>query len=81
MKLVRSLSTLVLLACVTITLGCTANESTSGGGGGAAAGSGVAGGAEAPHTHSADEGAAHADEHKTDETKAVEPKADEPKAE
>jgi hypothetical protein len=72
MKLVRTLSTLVLLACVTALLGCTANESTNGGAGGAgaAAGSGHADGA-LPPMH----------EPKADEPKADEPKADEPKAE
>ena len=54
MKLVRSLSTLVLMACVTILFGCSANESTSGDAGGGSAGSGVAGGAEAPNAHEAE---------------------------
>ncbi len=50
MKLVRSLSTLVLMACVSILIGCSANESTSGGGTSSnnSAGSGVAGGAVVP---------------------------------
>ena len=53
MKIVKSLSTLVLMAGVAFTLGCAPAESTSGTGSDVApaAGSGVAGGAEAPHSH------------------------------
>ena len=75
MKLVRSLSTLVLMACVTILFGCTANESTSGlGSGGGSAGSGVAGGAVAPHSHEAEPGHSHEDE-AADAHPAVDPAA------
>ena len=77
MKLVRSLSTLVLMACVTILFGCTANESTSGGGGGGgvgSAGSGVAGGAVAPHSHDAEDGHSH-DGEAPDAHPAVDPAA------
>ncbi|MBL8816579.1 MAG: hypothetical protein JNL58_11160 [Planctomyces sp.] len=58
MKFVRNLSMLVLLACVSLSVGCTpASESTGGSttpttpaAGGEEAGSGVAGGSPAPAT-------------------------------
>ena len=45
MKMMRSLAALVLLAVVSITVGCGGGEQTGASGGGAAAGSGVAGAA------------------------------------
>ncbi len=59
MKFVRSLSTLVLVAGVSFTLGCTGSETTTSGGSSMESGSGVAGGAEAPHSHDGEDGHAH----------------------
>lgn len=77
MRLIRSLGTLVLLGCVSLMLGCNAEESTSGGPGGSPVGSGVAGGAVVPHTHDADDDHGH----ETDAPKADAPEADAPKEE
>jgi len=83
MSLIRSLGTLVLLGCVSLMLGCNADESTAGPGGGAG-GSGVAGGAVVPHTHSDDDADDHGHEAvgtKVEEPKVEEPKVEEPKVE
>jgi len=85
MRLIRSLSTFVLLGSVSWMLGCTANEDMNGAGGngplGNGGGSGVAGGAVMPHSHMEDD--AHGEEVAAPETAAVpeEPKVEVPKVE
>ena len=81
MKLIRSLSTLVLLGSVSWMLGCTADENTAGPGGGGG-GSGVAGGAVVPHSHAGEDVHAHeGDAPKTEEPKSDTPADDAPKTE
>ena len=83
MKLIRSLSTLVLLGSVSWMLGCTADENTSGpGAGGGPVGSGVAGGAVVPHSHEGEDAHAHdGDTPKTEAPADDAPKTEEPKTE
>ena len=81
MKLIRSLSTLVLLGSVSWMLGCTADENTAGPGGGGG-GSGVAGGAVVPHSHEGEDVHAHEGAApKTEEPKADTPADEAPKSE
>ncbi|MDA1231625.1 MAG: hypothetical protein O2856_12700, partial [Planctomycetota bacterium] len=75
MKLIRSISTLVLLGSVSWMLGCTADENTAGPGGGGG-GSGVAGGAVIPHAHA--DAPLIPEVPVDDSVKADEPKADDP---
>ncbi|MEZ6032120.1 MAG: hypothetical protein R3C17_03440 [Planctomycetaceae bacterium] len=76
MRLVRSLSVLVLMGSVSWMLGCTPGESTAGPGG-MSSGSGVAGGADVPHSHEGED--THADE--ADAPKVEEPAVEEPAVE
>ncbi|MEJ7595856.1 MAG: hypothetical protein WKF77_30455 [Planctomycetaceae bacterium] len=81
MKLIRSLSTLVLLGSVSWMLGCTADENTSGPSA-SAGGSGVAGGAVVPHSHEGFDAHAHEGEdahvHESDASKTEVPMTEAP---
>ncbi len=81
MRLVRSLGVLVLMGSVSWMLGCTPPEGTAGPGG-VSSGSGVAGGADVPHSHEGEDTHAHeADAPKVEEPAVEEPKVEEPAAE